>query len=231
MISAIIGLPGSGKSTLLSYIGHRAINNKSVNFRGFDICTTTYTKVFTNFPAKGGYKLNFDKLGIANYNHALLLCDEIQLFAESRNFKTFSDDLKFWFSNHRKFHLDFVYCTQDFDHVDKRIRDLTDRIYVVDMMPFHIIRCRRVLTTLKLETLGQVYSFGGFLDTHFFFAPRLYKYNDTFALMIDKQFEPVELIPWDSSKPSEVGSQLTDKGDFISYKENGEIEIIDKKDC
>lgn len=231
MISAIVGLPGSGKSTLLSYIAHRAINDKSINFRGFDLCTTEYTKVFTNFPAMGGYKLNFEKLGISNYNHAFLCCDEIQLFADSRNFRTFTDDLKFWFSNHRKFHLDFCYATQDFSNVDKRIRDLTDRIYVVDMMPFKIIRVRRVLTSLNMDTLGQKYCFGGFFDTHYFYAPRMYKYNDTYALMINKQFEPVELIPWDDKQPEQIGEQLSAEGDFISYKENGQIVITDKKSC
>lgn len=227
MISCLIGLPGSGKSTLLSFIGHRAIEGKSINFRGFHIQTTNYARVFTNFPSNGGYKLDFDKLGIADYNNCLMLCDEIQLFADSRNFKSFSDDLKFWFSNHRKFHTDFCYCTQDFEHVDKRIRSLTDRIYVVDMLPFHIIRVRQVIINLNMATLGQKFDYGGFLTTHYFYAPRLYKYNDTFALMKDVDLEPVKLVPWVPAAPDQIGEQITDDK-IISYKDNGEIEVVTK---
>ena len=75
-----------------------------------------------------------------------MLCDEIQLFADSRNFKNFGDNLKFWFSVHRKLGVDFIYATQSFDSVDKRIRSLTDRIYYVDKWSFNMIRCREIVT-------------------------------------------------------------------------------------
>ena len=107
MISCLIGLPGSGKSTLLSFLAYRAIMHKSINFHGFHVQTTHYDHVFTNFPANGAYKFDFDKLGYVDYRDCCLLCDEIQLFADSRNFKEFGDNLKFWFSNHRKFRTDF----------------------------------------------------------------------------------------------------------------------------
>lgn len=199
MISCIIGLPGSGKSTLLSYIAHRAAHGKRVNFHGFHIQTTEYDKVYTNFPASGCYKLDFDLLGIADY-HGLMLCDEIQLFADSRNYRDFSDDLKFWFSNHRKLHVDFVYATQSFDAVDKRIRSLTDRIYYVDRYIMNLIRCREILTTFEFRTLSQQFEPARGFHAAYFFAPRLYKYNDTYALMQQREFSPVELIPWDRPK-------------------------------
>lgn len=196
MVSCIIGLPGSGKSTLLSYIANRAINHKNVNTRGFHISTTDYERVFTNFPADGAFKLDFDKLGICDYKDSLILCDEIQLFADSRNFKNFTDELSFWFTNHRKFRTDFCYCTQDFGFVDKRIRGITDRIYVVDMLPFHIIRCRQVLTTFEWKGLTQAYSPSTGFNVKYFYAPRLYKYNDTYAMCKKVEFEPTPLIPW-----------------------------------
>ena len=89
MISCLIGLPGSGKSTLLSYLAYRAIMHKSINFHGFHVQTTHYDHVFSNFPANGAYKFDFDKLGYVDYKECLMLCDEIQLFADSRNFKEF----------------------------------------------------------------------------------------------------------------------------------------------
>lgn len=204
MISCIIGLPGSGKSTLLSYLAYRAINNKSVNFHGFHIQTTDYQKVFTNFPADGAYKLDFEELGRADYKNCLLLCDEIQLFADSRNFRDFSEDLKFWFSNHRKFHTDFCYATQSFDAVDKRIRSLTDRIYYVDKWSFNMIRCREILSYFETKNLSQQFELASGFNTKYFYAPRLYKYNDTFSIMKNISLHPVELVPWHQAPQTKI---------------------------
>ena len=92
MISAIIGLPGVGKSLLCSYLAHRFVEGKSLNFRGFNVQRDSKgDTLYTNFPCFGAYKLDFDKLGIADYKDSFMLCDEIQLFADSRNFKTNQD--------------------------------------------------------------------------------------------------------------------------------------------
>lgn len=196
MISCLIGLPGSGKSTLLSYVAYRAIMHKSINFHGFHVQTTSYDHVFTNFPANGAYKFDFDKLGYVDYKQCLMLCDEIQLFADSRNFKEFGDNLKFWFSNHRKFRTDFIYATQSFDAVDKRIRSLTDRIYYVDQWSFHMIRCREILSYFETKNLSQQFELASGFNTKYFYAPRLYKYNDTYSMIKEVHLDPVQLIPW-----------------------------------
>lgn len=196
MISAVIGLPGVGKSLLCSFLAHRFIEGKTMNYRGFSVQRDSKgSTLFTNFPCDGAYKLDFDKLGIADYKDAFMICDEIQLFADSRNFKTFGDTLSEWFTTHRKDHLDFLYCTQDFGFVDKRIRSVTDRIYYVDRVAFGLIRVREVLSDLDLK--------GDLGWTHFYsnspklFIPRtMYKYNDTDFKLRSSTREPVELIPW-----------------------------------
>ena len=225
MISCIIGLPGSGKSTLLSYIGYRACEGKKVNFHGFHISTAKYQRVFTNFPCSGAFKLDFELLGKADYRNCLILCDEIQLFADSRNFKSFSDDLKFWFSVHRKLGVDFIYATQSFDAVDKRIRSLTDRIYYVDKWSFNMIRCREILTYFSTSDLSQKFELASGFNTAYFYAPRLYKYNDTFNLIKDVSFEPVPLNPWKEVPASDVGTFLTLDGDFATVKDSGAVEV------
>ena len=114
MISLIMGLPGSGKSLLLSYIAYRAVIGKRINFHGFHISALSdygmkkYDYVFTNFPCEGAYSLDFDSLGYVSYNRCLMLIDEVQLFADSRNFKTFGDNLKFFFSMARHDKIDVV---------------------------------------------------------------------------------------------------------------------------
>lgn len=107
MISGVFGLPGSGKSLLLSYLAYRAVNGKSINIKGFHIQNFKYARVYTNFPCDGAYKLDFETLGNAHYHDCLIMCDEIQLFADSRNFKNFGDNLKYFFSMHRHDKVDF----------------------------------------------------------------------------------------------------------------------------
>ena len=204
MISCLIGLPGSGKSTLLSYLAYRAIHHKSLNSHGFHIQTTDYDYTFTNFPAAGGYHFDFEKLGYVDYHKCLMLCDEIQLFADSRNFREFGDNLKFWFSNHRKFRTDFVYATQSFDAVDKRIRSLTDRIYYVDKWSFKMIRCREIMSYFETKNLSQQFELASGFNTKYFYAPRLYKYNDTYSMIKQIHLDPVELVPWSPDPVIEI---------------------------
>lgn len=178
MVTALIGLPGVGKSLILSYIAHLYTVGKSPN--NCKLCVSSqkkYDRLYTNFEFEGAYKLDFDKLGIAYYNNALMLCDEIQLFADSRNFKQFGDNLTYWFSNHRKDHLDFIYCTQDYSFVDKRIRSITDRVYVLERTIFGLLRVREVLSSFDLSTLGQKHVFSA--RSRYYIPPLLYKYNNT----------------------------------------------------
>ena len=178
MISGIIGLPSSGKSLVLSYIAYRAIKGKSINFHGFN-CThfdKQYQRVYTNFPFQGAYQLDFDILGYADYNNCLILVDELQMFADSRNFKNFGDNLKFFFSQHRKFKVDFLYATQSPDTVDKRIRSLTDKLYYIDRTIFNLIRIREIQTFFDIHNnLTLSYEFSSGLNSRYFYAPRLYK--------------------------------------------------------
>ena len=202
MISAVIGLPGVGKSLLCSYLGHRFIEGKSMNFHGFFVQRDSRgDTLYTNFPCSGAYKLDFDKLGISDYKDCCMICDEIQLFADSRNFKTFGDNLTEWFTTHRKDHIDFIYCTQDFSMVDKRIRAVTDRIYYVDRIAFGLIRVRELLADMDLHgSLGWSYFYS---STPKLFIPRtMYKYNDTDFKLRPSVRTPVDLVPWGPSSIS-----------------------------
>lgn len=209
MVSCFVGLPGSGKSTLLSYLSFLAINGEKINRRNLHISTVDhYDHVFTNFPTNGAYKLDFEQLGVSSYNDSMIFCDEIQLFADSRNFRQFSDNLSLWFTLHRHFRCDFCYCTQDFSFVDKRIRSITDRIYTIEMLPFRIIRVREWLTCLD-SSLGQKMLPASGLNCSYFYSPRLYKYNDTYAVPKDVIFQPTPLVPWfdkkeDSTEPPKI---------------------------
>lgn len=210
MISGIIGLPSSGKSLVLSYVAYRAINGKSINFHGFNCAhfDKQYQRVYTNFPFQGAYELDFDLLGYAEYNNCLCLVDELQMFADSRNFKNFGDNLKFFFSQHRKFKIDFIYATQSPDTVDKRIRSLTDKLYYIDRTIFNLIRIREIQTFFDIHNnLSLSYEYSSGLNSRYFYAPRLYKYNDTYGLIHSLINRPAPSKMWCAPEaPTPIGT-------------------------
>lgn len=210
MICGIIGLPSSGKSLVLSYLAYRAINGKSINFHGFNCAhfDKHYQRVYTNFPFEKAYQLDFDALGYAEYNNCLMLTDELQMFADSRNFKNFGDNLKFFFSQHRKFKIDFIYATQSPDTVDKRIRSLTDKLYYIDRTIFNLIRIREIQTYFDIHNnLSLSYEYSSGLNSRYFYAPRLYKYNDTYGLIHSLINRPAPSVQWSApSEPSTIGT-------------------------
>ena len=153
MISEIFGLCGSGKSLLLGFLCQRAVNDKSVNFHGLQVSSNRhYNAVFTNFYCQGCYKLDFESLGFADYENALIVIDEIMLLADCRNFKSYGENLKIFFSQHRKKHLDIIYATQFHSDVDKKIRNVTDNLYYIDSMPFDIMRVRKIVPSFNVRS-------------------------------------------------------------------------------
>lgn len=136
MIKCYFGLPGCGKSTILTAIAQRELKRKRYHY------------VYTNFYCHGCIRLNMDDLGEKDFSQSLIIIDEITLEFDSRNFKSFSEKFKKFFTLHRHDRSDIIYATQYYNNVDKRIRDLTAENYYVRrigpisiamMCPFSII--------------------------------------------------------------------------------------------
>lgn len=196
MISGIFGLPASGKSIFSAYVAHLAVLHKPIPVKGhFD----SYYKVYTNFPCSGCYKLNFDDLGNRLFSDCLIIIDEIQLFADSRNYKNFSSELSNFLSLHRKFHVDIIYCSQSYDTMDKRIRSLTDTLYYIDRWLFGLIRIRPIKAYFRvLGTIQEGYEMGSNKDALFYIPSRLYGYVDTDALLKNMPSVLPDSDYWDS---------------------------------
>lgn len=122
MITCIFGLPGCGKSTLLAKIAARELRRIAKG-------KSKYNAVYCNYYIKGCKILNFGDLGTYDTSGGLILLDEITLDADSRNFKNFKDNSKSFFILHRKYGCDVIYVTQQYDAVDKKIRELTSDLY------------------------------------------------------------------------------------------------------
>lgn len=126
MITGIFGLPGSGKSTFLSMLAQQYLR------KGY--------RVFVNsdFPIEGCYLYDWSDIGVYDMSNSVVLIDEVSLFADNRDFKNFNKVLKQFFILHRHYHIDIIWCTQQYDGVDRKIRELTRQMYYIRQSNFGI---------------------------------------------------------------------------------------------
>lgn len=117
-IRGVFGLTGSGKTTFLARAAAHHLK------KGYP--------VFANFELQGAYKISVDDLGkVALPFDSLVLLDEISLVCDCREWKNFSGDLVYFFTHHRKLKCSVFWASQNFGDADKKIRNLTDRVYRV----------------------------------------------------------------------------------------------------
>ena len=124
-VTCFYGLPGSGKTTVLCALAQKELQRIRLG-------KSKYSAVLTNF-----YCRNCDvfepkrDIPLKTFRRCLILIDEITLVWDSRNFKTFPDEIKNFFTLHRHLKSDVIYATQYYQNVDKRIRDVTDTTFRV----------------------------------------------------------------------------------------------------
>jgi hypothetical protein len=115
MIIGVFGLPRQGKTYWACYtIYHNYI------LHGYN--------VYSNIPLKGAFKLTDDLIlgGFPFGKGAVLLLDEVQNYANSRNWSNLSDNLYFLFSQGGKFDIKLYYTAQDSSRVDKTLREVSN---------------------------------------------------------------------------------------------------------
>ena len=105
-------LPGSKVRSLCKVArqADRALKGKRLHVGTYDLQSIPgmqYDRIYTNFSFPGAFVLQFETLGLCAYeNCSLILIDEIMMYADSRDFKSFTPELKHFFSQHRKMHCD-----------------------------------------------------------------------------------------------------------------------------
>lgn len=196
MITCYFGLPGAGKSTLLAKIA--AKENKKIA-KG----KSCYDRVLSNYYIDGCYKVTMNDLEEYDLSRSLILLDEITLDADNRDYKNFSYKLKEFFIKHRHEYIDVIYCTQQYDAVDKKIRNLTHELYYMKKCGnFTIAKC--IYRHITIPETGEIVN-GYIFPTIFqiitapirnikiIYRPRYYKYFDSYEA---KQKPKKEFIPW-----------------------------------
>lgn len=180
MIKCYFGVPGAGKSTILvkEYLKNRK----------------RYSHIYTiNLDIKGVPKINKEVLEDYKMYNTLILWDEITLDHDNRQFKNFPKGTLDFLVMHRHLGVDIIYATQNFENVDKKIRDLTAELWYMEksVLPLfkQFTRTKRIYRTININentsdlTLGYRFCQGleKFFASNFklCFRPRYYKYFNT----------------------------------------------------
>lgn len=170
------GVPGSGKTTFAAYLyKHQIKSNLKREKRNKPI-----KRIFSNIPLKGSYQLEKDDIGKYDQSNSLMLYDEIAFDFNNRDFKTnFNKEQLKFFKLHRHYNVDIVLFSQGWDDADKKLRDLTTRIFVVQksFFPFCISK-RAIRKKIAIHELDKT-----IIDEYFYvpfsrriiFSPPLWK--------------------------------------------------------
>lgn len=194
MVTLYFGLPGCGKTTFLTSL---ALKESKRLLSG----NSRYKHIYSNVPLliNGVTVIKNECIGKFDLRDCLLLIDEATLFADSRDFKSFSKDKVEYFLEHRHFKSDIVLFTQQWDGVDRKIRTITDRVFYVSKgkllghwfskayrVPYDIIipDRKRNPDSAGLGEIIQGYCqpsiFTRVLFAKRIFRPKYYKYFDSF---------------------------------------------------
>lgn len=166
MITGVFGLPRTGKTTYLCKLAQQSLKKGR--------------KVYTNFYCKGCYTLNFDDLGVYDYSDCDILIDEISLICDSRSWKDYKDNTKYFMALHGHYGVNLVYCSQSYMDCDKKIRNITDYLYYIDTWLFGCSRVRVINKTFTVNK-GQIteyYDVSGI--GKIFRRSKYYKYFDSY---------------------------------------------------
>ena len=196
MVTGYFGLPGSGKTTFLTMLAQKELKRISKG-------KSQYKHILTNFYCDGCEKIDYKDLGSFEIEDSLILLDELTLDADSRNFKQFDQAHKEFFLLHRHYGCDVVYFTQQYDGIDKKIRDITQELYFVKKL-FCFSHAKKIFRILDINEMTKEivngYRFAKLLDILFnkcskwCYRPKWYKYFDSW----DKpaHLTPFTFLPW-----------------------------------
>lgn len=126
----VFGSKGSGKSTLMTKLALQHLK------KGW--------KVYCDREIPGCYQFKTEDFGKYRFPpNSLILVDEVGLVWDNRNFKNFPEHVKVYFKYQRQYRNKVYLFSQSFD-VDKKIRDLTDHLYICQNFFNFVSVARRV---------------------------------------------------------------------------------------
>lgn len=211
MITGYFGVPGCGKTTLAAKKArklNKLIKRDKKRVKKGKKSKCPYDRVLTNFECKGCYKIDFKDIGVKDIQHCAIILDELTIDADNRDFKNFARSSVEGFIYHRHYFNDIFYYTQNYQAVDKKIRDLTHTLFFVkkSMLPFFSLftRAKIIFRTIEINEMSKEivngYRFPNFFENildvlgilklgEICFRPFYYKDFDSFS-------QPLNLEPF-----------------------------------
>ena len=193
-LTMIFGKKGSGKSTLLTKL--------ALQYQKQGI------PVFSTEEIPGCYLISAEEIGYVELpSNSVLLVDEVGMIWDNRNFKTFKPEVRDWFKLQRHRKIRVYLFSQTFD-IDKKIRDLTDEMYLVEKKLRVFSYAKRILKRTVLNKssaeapskIDEDLVFDSLLlfwcgSRRFTFIPKYAKYYDSFEAerLLEREFEQVPL--------------------------------------
>lgn len=184
MIKCYFGVPGCGKSTIL-------VREWRKNRR-------KYKHIYTiNLEINGVEKITKEDFRKYRFEDSLILWDEITLDYDNRDFKKFTlEDKESWLL-HRHMGVDVIYATQNYENVDKKIKDLTQELWYMNKSVVPLLRsftkAKRIYRNININEysseLTMGYRFCNFVESLFvsntkiMWRKRYYKYFNSWDML------------------------------------------------
>lgn len=129
----VFGKKGSGKSTLIQKLSNQYYK------RGWTVYSTEESLNPHILPVNPRqlYNINFPE-------HSCIFIDEVSLIWDNRDFKSMDKKIIEWFRYQRHHKCRVFLFSQSFD-IDKKLRDLTDEMYLVEKFFRVFVRAKRIL--------------------------------------------------------------------------------------
>lgn len=176
-LTYIFGLKGAGKSTYMIKLMKRDMKHGWTVYTNMDDVRIPGVRLFESADLK---ECTPDQ-------RSALYIDEAGLLWDNRDFKSFDKGFTSFFKLQRKYKCKVVINSQSFD-VDKKIRDLVDRMYLITNVANVVGIARPILRNIKLiEAQGQYEAriadslrFDKIWHFKFFWLPAYHKYFNSF---------------------------------------------------
>lgn len=210
MIKCYFGVPGCGKSTIL--VREWKKNRKK------------YKHIYTiNLEIEGVEKITKEDFRKYRFEDSLILWDEITLDYDNRDFKKFTlEDKESWLL-HRHMGVDVIYATQNYENVDKKIKDLTQELWYMNKSVVPLLRsftkAKRIYRNININEysseLTMGYRFCNFVESLFvsntkiMWRKRYYKY-----------FNSWDMLGLEKRKLYESKKDISNDSNIIEYLNN-----------
>ncbi len=184
IVSIYFGVPGSGKTTFAAWLVKKDLKHGG--------------KVWSNVPITGAYQLDpAEDIGKHMIFDGRVIIDEAGIEYNNRDFKEFSKNSLYFYKYHRHYETAVDVFSQGFNDMDKKLRDLAQRLYVVrkSLLPWFVYR-RRIRKKVGINELTKEiideYEFVPW-SRRYIFCPPLWKMFNTLSR---KQFSEKRWQIW-----------------------------------